>query len=337
MNQQKIKLLSIVFLLVPLLSYASQDSVDNSQQELVPVSQIKEDVFLGKLKGFTKSFKDNGGYLDLGLGVGYMNGRVTLDFNHHVSILEYPLNNMMGGGKISLGYKRFSLNTEAWGSLTDNAGWNMWDRDWDDGELISSTLSDTDVNAMILDGNVRYDFLDYAFSETKDKQIFKPSNIKVGAMIGYRYQRFGFNMYGLRDSMNETTTNEGEEVLAYKIKYYLPYCGLALDTGNDKFNISLGAKYSFKPHVKDQDDHLLRDVGDRTFYGDYKDNSNVFMANAVMSWKFFKNWQANFGADAALIRIRGAVAEENNDPKWSKDQFSKTTQFMYWLGLGYRF
>ena len=64
------------------------------------------------LTGFTQSFKANGGYLDVGMRFGYMDGFTSFDFNHRTSELEYPFNCYLGGGTINLGYKDLSLNSE---------------------------------------------------------------------------------------------------------------------------------------------------------------------------------------------------------------------------------
>jgi hypothetical protein len=107
-----------------------------------------------------------------------------------------------------------------------------------------------------------------------------------------------------------------------------------MDIGGDRFGASLNAKYSFGGQAKDYDNHLLRNLH---FYGEYKKDPDVFMGNVSFFWKFFKGWEASAGTDIALIRINGITWEETHDPSWDNDQNIDTQQFIYWLGLGYRF
>jgi outer membrane protease len=191
------------------------------------------------------------------------------------------------------------------------------------------------MNAVIWDVNLRYDFLKYAFGRKKNVQQDKKVNMKLGALIGYRYERFGYKNFGLYQTCKvEEGYGDGQIVSEYKVKYRLPYYGLAAEFNTDKFGILLIGKYAFKATAQDLDNHVLHE---RTNYGDYRKNPNVFMANAVMFWNFHKGWQASVGADIALIRINGTSWDENHNPSWDKDQNIDTKQFIYWVGLGYKF
>lgn len=304
-------------LLIPLLAYAQEPAV-------------------GGIKGLAQSFKSSGGYLDLGFRTGYMFGQNTYEFDHHRSELEFPFRSYMGGGTISLGYKGLSINSEVWGTIVDDssAGYHMKDKDWLANELESDTKSNSSMNGVIWDANMRYDFLNYAFGGKKAEDNSKTSKIKLGALIGYRYERFGWKAFGLYQTCGTDTGYSDQTVIEYKVKYRLPYCGLAVDIENSKFGIKANGKYSFKPHAMDLDNHVLHQ---RTNLGDYKSNPNVFMGNFSAFWKFSKNWNVNIGADVTLIRINGRTWEENHDPDWDADQNIDTKQFIYWMGLGYRF
>ena len=344
-SRQKIKLFLLFLLFVPLLVYASDGVQPIEAQQATAVSatpvtatETKESGFMNNLKGFTKSFKANDGYFDFGLRFGYMNGFTSFDLNHHVSELEYPFHSYMGGGNLSLGYKDISMNSEFWGSLfTDpTAGWHMKDKDWANGEIESDTRSNSKMNAVIWDANLRYDFFRYSFSQKKAYAADrKADNVKLGVLIGYRYQRYGFKVDG---NYQTATSAEGEPsgstVLEYKIKYRMPYYGLAVDMQTDKFGILMSGKYAFSPHARDLDNHVLTGV---TTYGDYKKKPNVIMANFMMFWKFYKSWRLNAGADVALIRMNGIIWDEAHTPAWDQDQNLDTKQFIYWMGLGYRF
>ena len=324
-------MLFVFCLVLPLFVYAADDTLQASPVE------TNESTVMGKLKGFVKSFKDNDGYLDLGVRTGYMYGQNTFDFDHHTSELEYPMRAYMGGGNITLGYKDFSINMEAWGSLMDDptSGWHMKDKDWNDsGQMYSYTKSSSDMNAVIWDGSVRYDFFKHSFGKKATSDQAKKLNLKLGALIGYRYERFGYKGFGLYDAGGTGSYGSGQEIFEYKVKYRLPYYGLAAEMYTQKFGISVIGKYGFCGHADDLDNHVLHS---RTNYGDYDGNPNVFMSNIVMFWNFHKNWEAKFGADITLIRINGQTWDETHNPAWDKDQSIDTKQFIYWIGLGYKF
>ncbi|MDD4899343.1 MAG: omptin family outer membrane protease [Candidatus Omnitrophica bacterium] len=351
-NMQKVRLLLFVFLFMPLAVYAIEAPLQNqaindtlfaevaspAQQQAVQV-ETKEENFMGKLSGFTQSFKSHGGYLDLGLRTGYIYGQNSYDFSQHTSELEFPFRAYLGGGNINLGYKSISMNSEFWGSMLDDpsAGWHTKDKDWNgSGQLYSDTKSYSDMNAVIWDANMRYNFFEHSFGKKKAAEdTIKSTNMKLGLLLGYRYERFGYKDFGLLQTCdNEGSYGDGQEVSEYKIKYRLPYYGLAMDMSNDKFGVSLNAKYAFKAHAEDYDNHLLRNLH---FYGDYKKSPNVFMASIAMHRKFNNNWQINLGADATLVRIDGVTYEEDHDPSWDTTQNIDTKQFIYWMGVGYRF
>lgn len=300
---------------------------------------VEKSGMMNNSKSFVNSFKANGGYLDLGLRIGYMSGYNSFDLQHHVSELEYPFDVYLGGITASLGKNKFSLNLEFWHSLFNdpNRGWNMKDKDWDDeGDLESYTKSKSKMNALIGDVNVRYNFLDHTFKEEKAEDSNK-LNLKFGGLLGYRYQRYRYRMHGLYQIVDpDWGYNEGEDVLVlgYQVTYHLPYFGLVTEIGNDKCGFFLSGKYGIGARADDIDQHILRGLTTRA---DYTKNPNVFMGNAGAYWKFSKDWRVNAGVDVALIRIDGRLHEENYDPDWNVDQNIDSRQFIYWIGITRRF
>jgi outer membrane protease len=128
--------------------------------------------------------------------------------------------------------------------------------------------------------------------------------------------------------------NQGEKVLTYKIKYYLPYIGLGADVLRQNCGVSLNLKYAICPSAEDVDNHPLRGL---TFYGDYNKDGNVFMGSMNVFWNLTKKWKFRVGADATLVRIDGKTWDETHDPIWDADQSIDTKQFIYWTGLEYKF
>jgi outer membrane protease len=307
-----------------------------------PSGEVKVDKSgtMNSSKSSIGSFKANGAYLDLGLRMGYMSGYNSFDLNHQTSELKYPFDVYLGGITAGLGKDKVSLNLEFWTSLFNgpNRGWNMTDKDWDDdGDLTSYTKSKSEMDALIGDLNLRYNFLDnFSYGEEKIQENKKVC-VRLGGLLGYRYQRYRYKMRGLYQiADSELTEDIGDNVtvLGYQVKYYLPYLGIATEIGNDKFGISLSGKYGISPSANDLDQHILRGLSTRA---DYNKHPNVFMGNFSMYWNFLRNWQANTGVDVALIRIDGKLHEENYDPEWNLDQDIDTRQFIYWVGFSRRF
>lgn len=339
-TRQKAKLLLLVFLCIPFSAYAVESNPVSQQSPVT--TEVKQEHLMGKLSGFTQTFKSGGGYLDFGLRTGYISGQNSYELGHHVSELEFPFRSYLGGGNLNLGYKDLSINFQAWGTLFDDpsGGYHMKDKDWTAGELWSDTKTNSNMNGVIWDANMRYNFLRYSFGQKKINQKDRNiDNIKLGVLLGYRYERFGYKGFGLYQTCLGTGHDwaYGEETMIteYKVKYRLPYYGLAMNFENDKFGVAMDAKYAFKPHAMDYDHHALRSPP-LHFYGDYKGNANVFMADCAGAWKFRKGWEASVGADAALIRINGVTWEQDGlDP--DANQQIDTHQFIYWMGLAYRF
>lgn len=337
-----ILILSATF--ITTFAYAASPELGNismAQASQTPAKKIEVEKtgIMDNSKSFVGTFKANGGYLDLGLRMGHMSGYNSFDLDHHVSELEYPFDVYLGGITASLGKKKLSLNLEFWHSLSNDPsrGWNMKDKDWDeDVDLESYTKSKAKMNAMIGDVNVRYNFSEHTFKKNSAEDSNK-LNLKLGGLLGYRYQRYRYRMHGLYQIVDpDPDDNLGEDilVLGYQVIYHLPYFGLVTEIGNDKFGISLSGKYGVGARADDIDQHILRGLTTRA---DYTKSPNVFMGNAGAYWKFFKDWQLNAGVDVTFIRIDGRLHEENYNPDWNLDQNIDSRQFIYWLGVSRRF
>ncbi len=274
--------------------------------------------------------------LSLGLGIGYIKGKTAYDFNHHTSELEFPMDNVMMGTDFSLGFKNLTLYAEFWTSLEDYAGFNMKDKDWNaSGDLISYTKSKAYMDAIIADANLRYDFYKKALSRDITKPILLAGDeIKIGVLLGYRFERFDYDMYDVWNQLTGTTTYQGVKALTYKIKYYLPYLGLAMDLSRQNFGFGMNIKGSFYATAEDVDNHLLRGL---TFYADYDKNGEALMGSIYGFFKFTKNWKLKVAADGTFIRIDGRTWEESRDPAWNTDQSTDLRHWIFWSGIEYRF
>lgn len=317
------------------VSSASEKFLKQNSKKIEEIRK-KEDIFTQKLKAPIKWTILDDVYLILGLELGYINGNTAYDFNHHTSELEFPMDNWMIGGNFSSGYKNLSFNTEIWTPLENYAGFEMKDKDWDtNGALSSYTKSKAEMDAIIWDANARYDFYEKVIpKDIEALTLLASDKIKIGALLGYRYERFDYDLYDLYYPDLKITTHSGEKIGTYKIKYHLPYLGLATDILSKNYGFGMNIKYSFNPTAEDVDNHLLRGL---TFYGDYDKHGQVFMGSINAFWRFRKDWKFRFGADTTFIRIDGITWEQNRNPTWDKDQSTDAHHWILWSGIEYKF
>lgn len=355
---KQIKIFLYLFLLFPVIAYAQADS--NSRDKAIeetlyamekelqsPIENFRQIDIENEGNNFGQSVKGNirwpasDTYLTLGLEFGYLKGYTAYDFNHHTSELEFPMDNVMIGSNFSFGLKNLSFNTEFWTPLESDAGFNMKDKDWTtSGVLYSYTKSKANMDAIIWDANLRCDFYKVDNWTSEYWPSVKFDEIKIGALLGYKYERFDYDMYDLFYQVDllygyqGQTLYGGQRVLTYKIKYYLPYLGLAADFLRENLGFGMNIKGSFFATAEDVDNHLLRGL---TFYGDYHKHGQGLICSIYAFWKFIKDWKLKAGADGTFISIDGTTWEEKRDPGWDKDQTTDTRQWMFWSGIEYKF
>jgi len=275
--------------------------------------------------------------IKIGVQMGYLTGHTTYDFDHHVSELKFPLGNWMAGLDLGIASGSLSFNAGFWGSVTRAVtGSKMTDKDWLGDTLISSTESTAKADVIIYDASLRYDFYDKFLYRDFDYLLLKSSDrVKIGLIGGYRYERLDFDMYDLYDTINKSMSFNGQQVLTYKIEYFLPYLGMGVDVLRKNYGLSANFKYVIFPKAEDLDNHLLRTL---TFPGDYeRTNTKSFMFGVSGFWNLNDNWRASLGLDGVSLRIDGDTWEIGGDPAWNKDQFTDTSQLIFWSRMQYKF
>lgn len=356
-DAKKIKILSISILLLPAIVYAAK--VDYTQREEVMEETLyaleakaqpsleeqypaPENISQQEAKGNIAWFSGDK-CIKLSLKGGYIAGNTAYDYDHHTSELEFPLHNYMAGADVSLGWRNLAFNAECWMPVEENAGWRMKDKDWDTrGNMYSYTQSKAEMDALIWDANLEYDFYKGSIARNSIIEFFLPESneIKIGTLLGYRYERFDYDMYGAYYDTDTLTGHQGQtlfsgqKVLSYKIKFYLPYVGLATEVSGKNYGFGVNAKYSVYPAAKDLDNHLLRGL---TFYGDYDKHREAFLGNIYAFWKIAKDWKLSLGLDATMIRIDGRTWDETHNPAWDQDQATDTRQWLAYSGIEYKF
>lgn len=273
--------------------------------------------------------------LEVTLKIGYIAGDTTYDFNNHVSELMFPFDNWMGGADVNAGFRNVSFNIGFWAPIDKEAGSKMTDKDWAGATLISSTESRAELDAVIAEGYMRYDFYEgSAPRNIEPLALLASDGIKLGALLGYKYERFDYDLYDLYDRILGTLSNQDEKIGTYQIQYHIPYIGIAADILRKKFKFSMNLKYSPFPTAKDVDNHLLRSL---TFYGDYDKPKYAVMFGIEGIWGLVNDWNFGLGLDGTFARIDGITWDETHNPAWDKDQFTKLTQVLFWSELKYRF
>lgn len=276
-------------------------------------------------------------WLTLGMELGYIRGNTAYDFDHHTSELEFPFNNPMIGGDIVFGYKDFSFISQFWGTLSSSCASDMKDKDWNGaGQLTSHTESSADLDAIIYDGGLRYDFFRTAIPLKVEGLLIERPDFTIGLLGGYRYEKFDYNCYGVKyTNLGGYETHAGEKSITYKVAYQLPYIGMALDLAQESYGLGVSFKWGLSPSGRDVDNHLLRGL---TFPAKYNQHGQAYIGGVTGFYKFRPYSKFNFGLDATFIHIDGRTWEDNSmAPEWDKDQSTDVKQWLMWAGLDYRF
>lgn len=179
------------------------------------------------------------------------------------SELEFPLDTFMAGVDVSisgefLANTPWSLNLDLRKNLNDPSN-SMDDTDrigipaqniW---VTISSTESEAELSALILDVNWTLGFIRHA-------------DFTLGGMLGYRYHDFSFEIFGVKGwQLDENWARvyfdelQGVNVLDYDVTYHMPYIGLAGEL-NAPPKLALSGRIAYSPETRaeDRDDHILR-------------------------------------------------------------------------------
>lgn len=283
-------------------------------------------------------------YITLGLQSGYIKGHTTyrISFTGGESELEFPLRNSLLGiqmgltlrnpdtdkpvcrpgryDKARLTLKWFTNISGGAGKMKDSdwieddVGYINWYYDYEDDGLINGSQSppftpwnnpgkdiysesDAELDASIFDLNYIWNF-------------FPIKNITVGAMLGYRHQKFaydirdleqvGYGPYGPSTEFDHSASVSGL-VLTYKVKYKFTYIGLNTDIlVGERLRLNLQAGYSGEVKARDVDDHILRyKLSKGSCQGD------AFLININANWELSERWSFQISNEYMDINTKG--------------------------------
>ena len=240
-------------------------------------------------------------FITLGPEIRYINGHSTyhISFPGVQSELEFPLDNVMAGLKVIAGdkFKENPQQTKSQISLTlitvvDQDAGIMKDSDWieNDGHPGKDIYTESDAKLRGAVFEIRYAY------------HFRYNDIwTIGPVIGYRYQKFDYDIYGYRGYRYSTPLYGEGKALDYEITYMIPYIGVSSDSlfgKNAQFHISFS--YSNWTEVRDRDDHILRY---KLSEGECEGKS--YLINVGLEWNFLPQWILSVGAEYLDIDTTG--------------------------------
>lgn len=284
---------------------------------------------------------------DIAAGIGKLNGDTTYRIGYPVnwvyfgleegyfpfSQLEFPLDVYMVSVEGSVEADIWKLSLCVQKEITDDSG-DMKDSDWitpsDPSRLDIYSTSDTELDALILDINFRWRF-------------YKTSNWSFIAGIGYLRENFYFKcrlkrQYSPSGLPGYDLVGDGSVGLIYEITYDIPY--LEVGTQFDlkkKFSLEASCGYSPFVHVKDKDQHLLRN---KVNEGDLKGDAFLFALKG--RYDFSNNWFLSLQFDYRMIETdKGDMkatfggADFINNHTVTEEVESKQMSTMFKVGYAY--
>lgn len=228
------------------------------------------------------------------------------------SELEFPLDVYWGFANIEIKgnlFQRlgFAIGVDIGKNISESDGY-MIDSDWmrvpgyNFDHMISYTESDNEIEARHLGVYARV-------------RLWKDQRITLDGMAGYKYQKFTYEVTGLRGwyldgDLEQLPYDEsqyiGVNVGDYEVMYYIPYLGFHANIKAYP-SLSFNAEAAVSPYVtaRDWDDHLLRKKtgeGDCTGAAFFADGSADYTLDGPV-WGL--NWVFELGYELQTISTSG--------------------------------
>lgn len=243
-------------------------------------------------------------------------GETEYDMNINVpgfqlrSLLEYPLDYIMAGGKAELVLNtdradQYRFEGSYYKSMTDPGG-TMFDSDWLDQQMFSYTESDAEVKAVLAQFRL-------------ERRFYSQQGTHLALFAGYRYSKIEQDIFGIDGWQLDTLgqrfyfTVPDINALYYEVTYKLPHAGLRVTRGGSQVDLSGSVAYSIAL-VKDIDDHLLRG---KLSTADI--NGKGLLADVEVKWKMKSGGMKLFlklTGDLSYIRASGSQTQT-----WYADEY----------------
>jgi outer membrane protease len=253
----------------------------------------------------------------VGLKTAYLSGKTIYHISfdnpwdyggHGESELEFPMDNYLLGIDLLIGKERTKreghLGFRFLTNIDKDAG-VMKDSDWIEndaafGKPVHSgrdcyTESDAELSANILD----FIYVLHPFSKTS-----------LSPILGLRYQRFRYEIYGAEGSYWDEPVSIGSNVnvLEYEVKYWIPYLGLSSEAFLRKnFNLNLVLAYSGWVNAKDEDHHLLRDLAMKA-----ETEGSAYLIAFNSNWQILPQFELAVGGEYMNVDTSGMAKQYVN-------------------------
>ncbi len=321
---------------------------------------------------------------DISIDVGRLDGDTTYEIGNipinedpwgrnpyfPISRLEFPLNVTMASLDFGYSTERWSLsaglkkniNKDAgemkdsdWGvpfwddTGPEGPGWYVWVDSNDNYLLDIYSNSQTDLDALEMDINLRYQIFKNSFnSKFGDKSEHSEWISLIG--LGYIRSDFSFESRLIRQWSPSGLdgydfTGNGEVGLTYDVTYSIPYVELVVMEVKNNATVEISIGYSPLVKAKDKDVHLLRTPG--PIYADGDCDGDAFLFSLKGYYNFINHWFLSFQYDYKTIKTSGTQANYINAgslngiawnaENWVTDEEITSQQNYFALSVGYKF
>ena len=258
-----------------------------------------------------------------------------------ISELEFPLDVWMvsvEGSKEFADKWKVSVSVEK--NITSDAGkmkdsdWGFWYLDgysWaEKGTLDIYSASDAELDALIMDINLRYRF-------------YEKSNWAFIAGLGYIRQNFDYAVSNLDQWYPSSNYYLGVDlphdyasgkILTYEITYSIPYIEIGIQRSfKDKFSVEASLGYSSIVDAEDEDVHILR-----AMVSEADCDGDAILLFLKVRYDSSKNWFVMAEFDYTKIEVDGkSITYVGGEYNNTIDQEINSKQIFAVLSVGYAF
>jgi len=299
-----------------------------------------------------KVFRTSESYI--AVGIGSLSGATTYQIggtvvtssgssqvHFPISELEFPLDVWMvsvEGSKEFADKWKVSVSVEK--NITSDAG-KMKDSDWgfwylggyswaEKGTLDIYSESDAELDALIMDINLRYRF-------------YEKSNWAFIAGLGYIRQNFDYAVSNLDQWYPSSNYYFGVDlphdyafgkILTYEITYSIPYIEIGIQRSfKDKFSVEASLGYSSIVDAEDEDVHILR-----AMVSEADCDGDAILLFLKVRYDSSKNWFVMAEFDYTKIEVDGkSITYIDGEYSNTIDQEINSKQIFAVLSVGYAF
>ncbi|APG28117.1 hypothetical protein A7E78_09845 [Syntrophotalea acetylenivorans] len=300
-------------------------------------------------------FSDAEARVSVSIGTGYLTGDTqyqiggtaidaggATEFHFPISELEFPLDAIMVKGTVSADFaERWQLMASAATNFTDDTG-KMEDSDWlSPGSLDIYSESDTDMDALLLEGKISYMFWQGYYGQNSANGVAN-SDIRFlyFAGLGYKYQKFEFEVSDLDQWYPSSPTTPHDRVsglvLDYEAEYHIPYLELSMEMDvAEKFQMEIGLAYAPFVDFQDEDQHLLRN---KVNIADHNWDGDALFFRLSARYNFNRHWYLETDFEAMKIESEGR-SDAYFGGVWdhSIDHEVESKQYSAYLSIGASF